>query len=165
MNSLVEEEMISMLYEAGRAGVKIRAIIRGICALIPGVPGMSENIEVISIVDKFLEHSRIFIFHNGGEKLYYISSADWMTRNLDYRVETGVPIYDKKIQQELEDIMEIQWSDNVKARIVDAQQSNSHKPSTTKNKIRAQEAIYDYLKAKTNPSLSTYSPLKTQLTS
>lgn len=165
MNSLVDEEMITCLYDASCAGVKIRAIIRGICALIPGIPGMSENIEVISIVDKFLEHSRIFIFHNQGDELYFISSADWMTRNLDYRVETGVPIYDKKIQKELRDIMEIQWSDNVKARIVDEARSNEHRVTHSRQKIRAQDAIYNYLQAtKNSATLLTYTPLKTPLT-
>jgi polyphosphate kinase len=149
MNSLVDEEMIRYLYNASNAGVKIRIIVRGICALVPGVAGMSENIEVISIVDKFLEHSRIFIFRNGGDELYYISSADWMGRNLDSRIEVSCPIYSKKIQQELRDILEIQWSDNVKARIVDITQANRHKqPGTLKKKIRAQEVIYHYLNEK-----------------
>ncbi|MCS6935254.1 MAG: polyphosphate kinase 1 [Chitinophagales bacterium] len=146
MNSLVDEEMIDKLYKASRAGVKIRAIVRSICALIPGVPGMSDNIEVISLVDKFLEHSRIFIFRNGGNELYFISSADWMTRNLDYRVETGCPIYDKNIQRELRQIMEIQWSDNTKTRIIDAKLSNRLRQTPSTRKIRAQEAIYEMLK-------------------
>lgn len=151
MNSLVDEGMIAMLYKASNAGVKVRAIIRGVCALIPGIPGVSENIEVISIVDRYLEHSRVFIFHNHGEPLYFISSADWMTRNLDYRVETGVPIYDKKIQQELRDIMEIQWSDNVKARVVNELQNNEHRGTGSRSKVRSQDAIYTYLKTKNNP--------------
>ncbi|MCW5909277.1 MAG: polyphosphate kinase 1 [Chitinophagales bacterium] len=164
MNSLVDEDMIARLYDASCAGVKVRAIIRGICALIPGVPGMSENIEVISIVDKFLEHSRVFIFHNKGDELYFISSADWMTRNLDYRVETGVPIYDKKIQKELRDMLEIQWSDNMKARVVDEGRSNEHRVTGSRQKVRAQDAIYDYLRVKNSAALLTYTPLKTPLT-
>ena len=149
MNSLVDEEMILELYEASKAGVKIRIIIRGMCALIPGVPGLSENIETISIIDKFLEHSRVFIFKNGGDELYYISSADWMTRNLDSRIEVSCPLYDKKIQREMKDILEIQWSDNVKARIVDSTQKNEHKiPIVHQKRIRAQDAIYQYLKDK-----------------
>ena len=147
LNSLVDEEMISHLYEASKAGVKIRLIIRGTCGLLPGVPGLSENIEAISIIDKLLEHSRVFIFRNGGDELYFISSADWMARNLDTRTEVCCPIYDKKIQKELRNIVEIQWSDNVKARIMDPMQLNGRKPATAGGKkIRAQEAIYEYLK-------------------
>lgn len=145
LNSLVDEEMILHLYAASKAGVKIRIIIRGTCGLLPGVPGLSENIEAISIIDKQLEHSRIFIFENGGHELFYISSSDWMARNLDTRIEVSCPIYDEKIQRELRNIMEIQWSDNVKARIVDPLQLNHHKPADGK-RIRSQEAIYDYLK-------------------
>ncbi|MFN8287939.1 MAG: polyphosphate kinase 1 [Chitinophagales bacterium] len=145
MNSLVDEEMIKALYDASRAGVKIKLIVRGTCALIPGIEGMSENIEAISIIDKFLEHSRIYIFHNGGEELYYISSADWMTRNLDNRIEISCPIYDKGIQQELRRIMEIQWQDNIKARILNDLQNNAHRLNTGKEKIRAQETIYSFL--------------------
>ena len=145
LNSLVDEEMILHLYAASKAGVKIRIIIRGTCGLLAGVPGLSENIEAISIIDKQLEHSRIFIFENGGNELFYISSSDWMARNLDTRIEVSCPIYDAKIQRELRNIMEIQWSDNVKARIVDPLQLNHHKPGDGK-RIRAQEAIYEYLK-------------------
>jgi polyphosphate kinase len=118
------------------------------CALIPGVLGLSENIEVISIIDKFLEHSRVFIFKNGGDEIYYISSADWMARNLDSRIEVSCPIYSKKIQKELRDMLEIQWTDNVKARVVDEMQKNQHKtPGHDQKPVRAQTAIYDYLKA------------------
>ncbi len=145
MNSLVDDEMISLLYEASNEGVKIRIIVRGICALIPGVEGMSENIEVISIVDRLLEHSRIFFFRNGGEQLCYISSADWMVRNLDTRIEVTCPIYSHKIQKELRDMLEIQWKDNVKARIVDVQQKNEYKRSDSRAKVRSQQVIYNYL--------------------
>lgn len=146
MNSLVDEEMIEALYKASKAGVKIRIIVRGICALIAGIEGISENIEVISIIDKYLEHSRIFIFENQGNPLYYFSSADWMTRNLDSRIEVTCPIYDERIQKELRDMMEIQWSDNVKARVIDPEQQNNHRVSTSTKKIRSQEAIYNYFK-------------------
>ncbi len=146
MNSLVDEEMIKALYDASRAGVKIRLIIRGTCALIPGIADMSENIEVISIIDKFLEHSRIYIFHNGGEELYYISSADWMTRNLDHRIEISCPIYDEGLQQELRQMMEIQWKDNVKARVLNESQNNAHRVNNAKEKTRAQLATYEYLR-------------------
>ena len=146
MNSLVDEEMITKLYEASNAGVHIKVIVRGICALIPGVPGMSENIEAISIVDRYLEHSRIFIFSNGGDPLYFISSADWMARNLDTRIEISCPISDRFLQKELLDILEIQWSDNVKSRVLNAPQNNTYRTFTSSVKVRSQEKIYQYLK-------------------
>jgi polyphosphate kinase len=118
-------------------------IIRGICCLIPGLKGMSENIQVISIVDKFLEHPRVFIFENGGNVKYYISSADFMARNLDNRVEISCPIFDKEIQQELADTFDISWSDNVKARIISSKQDNAYRKSS-RNKIRSQFKMYDY---------------------
>jgi polyphosphate kinase len=148
LNSLIDEEMIEKLYQASNAGVKVRVIVRGICALVPGVPGMSENIQAISIVDRFLEHSRIYVFENDGDKLYYISSADWMARNLDTRIEISCPIYDKKLQKELQDILEIQWNDNAKARLINSEQNNQYRSSTSTVKIRAQEKIYQYLKKK-----------------
>jgi len=147
LNSVSSEDMAHKLYEASKAGVKIRCIFRGLSVVVPGVEGFSENIEAISIVDKFLEHSRVFIFENDGNPLYYISSSDWMTRNLDNRVEVSCPIYDKKIQKELSDMLEIQWADNVKARIIDAAQRNQHRPTPAKNKVRAQVKIYEMLKA------------------
>lgn len=146
MNSLSDETMAEKLYEASRAGVKVKLIIRGICILIPGIPGVSDNIEAISIVDKYLEHSRVFIFENGGKPLYFISSADFMARNLDHRIEVVCPIYDLNIQKRLRSLLDIQWSDNVKARILDAEQKNEHRPVNPKKKVRAQEKIYEYLK-------------------
>ncbi len=143
MNSLTSYKMVDKLYEASRAGVKIRLIIRGVCCLVPGVKGMSENIEAISIVDKFLEHPRIFIFGNNGDPKIYISSADWMTRNLDFRVEVGCPIYDADIKQELLDTFDISWSDNVKARIFNEEQDNSYRKNNKAN-LRSQFAMYDY---------------------
>ncbi|MBT8246015.1 MAG: polyphosphate kinase 1 [Winogradskyella sp.] len=148
MNSMSSHNMVDKLYEASRAGVKIQMIIRGICCLVPGVEGMSDNIEVISIVDKFLEHTRLFIFSNNNDPKIYISSADWMTRNIDNRVEVSCPIYDTEIKQELQDIFDICWRDNVKARIINQNQDNSYKISTTDKKIRAQFEIYDYYKNK-----------------
>jgi len=147
MNSFTSYKMVDKLYEASRAGVKVQLIIRGICCLIPGVEGMSENIEAISIVDKFLEHPRVFIFENGGDSKVYISSADWMTRNLVYRVEVGCPIYDEDVKQELIDIFQICWNDNIKARLFSQAQDNTYKDST-ENKVRSQFAIYDYYKEK-----------------
>jgi polyphosphate kinase len=147
LNSLVDRKMIDLLYQASQAGVKIKLIIRGICALIPGVPDMSENIEAISIVDKYLEHSRIFVFCNGGKPKYFISSADWMTRNLDHRVEVACPIYSKAIQRELQIHLDIQWRDNVKARILNDLQDNQFRQRDASEKpVRTQEAIYEFLK-------------------
>ncbi|MFS4467723.1 polyphosphate kinase 1 [Maribacter sp. 2210JD10-5] len=143
MNSFTSYKMIDKLYEASRAGVKIKLIIRGICCLIPGVPGMSENIEAISVVDKFLEHPRLFIFCNDGDTKVYISSADFMTRNLENRVEVGCPIYDADIKQELLDTFEISWNDNVKARVFNEAQDNAYRRND-KKKVRSQFALYDY---------------------
>jgi len=148
LNNLVDDEMIRKLYEASAEGVKIKLIVRGICSLVAGVSGLSENIEAISIVDKYLEHSRVFIFHNNGDEKYFISSADWMTRNLDHRSEVAVPIYDKEIQQQLKKIINILWSDNTKVRILGSTQNNSYRKSNSKVKIRAQEEIYTLLKPK-----------------
>jgi polyphosphate kinase len=147
VNGLIDVEMIARLYEASQAGVRIRLIIRGICALIPGIKGLSENIEAVSIIDKYLEHSRIYAFANGGDWKYYIGSADWMTRNLDYRVEAACPIYDPELKKEIRDILEIQFSDNVKARVLNGERHNKYKRDKSKVKVRAQEEIYNYLKA------------------
>lgn len=147
MNSLSDSKLISRLYKASCAGVKIQLIVRGICRLIPGVEGMSENIEVISVVDKFLEHTRKFIFENAGDTKVYISSADFMTRNIDYRVEITCPIYDQDIKKELIEVFDICWNDNVKARIIDENQSNIYKV-TSGEKYRSQFVLYDYYKEK-----------------
>ena len=143
MNSLSSFKMADKLYEASRAGVKIQMIVRGICCLIPGVKGMSENIEAISIVDKFLEHTRLFIFCNNEQTKVYISSADWMTRNIENRVEVSCPIYDEDIKTELIETFNISWSDNIKARILSADQKNVYRKSK-KPKVRSQFALYDY---------------------
>ena len=147
LNSISSYMMVDKLYEASRAGVKIQMIVRGICSLIPGVEGMSENIEVISVVDKFLEHSRLYIFGNNNNPKVYISSADWMTRNIDNRVEVTCPIYDEDIKQEIIDHFNISWNDNVKARILDASQDNNYKVDTNE-RVRSQFAIYDYYQKK-----------------
>lgn len=148
LNSLVDDVMIKKLYRAAKAGVKIRIMVRGICSLVPGIPGESENIEVRSIVDRFLEHSRVLVFGNDGQDEYYISSADWMTRNLDYRVEVGCIIHDEKIKKELRDFMELQWRDNVKARKIDARQSNNYVIDTKgAAPVRAQFDLYHYIAA------------------
>jgi len=143
MNSISNYKMIDKLYEASNAGVKVQMIVRGICCLIPGIPKMSENIEVISIVDKFLEHTRLFIFGNDDEPKIYISSADLMTRNIDNRVEVTCPIYDSGIKQELIDTFEICWNDNVKARIINKEQNNQYKINNL-SKARSQLETYSY---------------------
>lgn len=143
LNSLSDYDMIDKLYEASRAGVKIDLIIRGICCLVPGIPGMSENIRAISVIDKFLEHPRLYIFNNGGNLKVYISSADWMTRNLDRRVEISCPIYDEDIKLELIDTFDICWSDNIKARMLSKEQDNAY-IRNDKDKVRSQIATYNY---------------------
>ena len=142
MNGLTNEEMIEKLYEASQAGVKIQMIVRGVCGLLPQVQGLSENIEVISIVDRFLEHSRLYIFGNDGNPLYYISSADWMSRNLNNRVEVSCPIYQKDIQQQLWDTFHLAWNDRVKVRIIDKDQQNAYR--SQQQGQSSQEAIYNY---------------------
>ena len=147
LNSLSDYRMIDKLYEASQAGVSIKIIVRGICCLIPGVKGQSENIEVISIVDKFLEHTRLYIFNNNNEPKYFISSADIMGRNLDTRVEISCPIYDLEIQQELQDTFDISWQDNVKSRLISATQDNAYVREGGPA-IRSQFAIYEYYQNK-----------------
>jgi polyphosphate kinase len=146
LNNLVDDKIVKKLYQAGKAGVKVRIICRGTCTLTPGVKGLSENIEVISIVDKFLEHSRVFVFRNDGDEKYYISSADWMVRNLDNRIEVACPINDPKLQQELKTMLLIQLKDNTKARWVNHPVPNQYKDKDKIPKIRSQEEIYTYLK-------------------
>ena len=145
LNSLVDEEMIDKLYEASQNGVKIKLIVRSACSLKAGIKGLSENIDVISIVDRFLEHSRIFYFYHGGKELMYISSADWMVRNLDNRIELTCPVYDEEIKRDLKQLLKIQLKDNVKARIVDEKQVNQY-VKNKKQKTRAQIAYYQYIK-------------------
>lgn len=149
-NNLVDTDVITLLYRASNAGVRIRILCRGMCSLVAGIDGFSKNIEVISIVGRFLEHARVMIFHNNGEAEYYLSSADFMTRNLDFRVEVTTPVQDKDLQQRLQDIIDIQWCDNVKARIIDQKQSNKYRTkqgsAEIKNAtIQSQEAIHTYL--------------------
>jgi polyphosphate kinase len=146
INNLVDKELVDRLYLAGQIGVKIRIIVRGMCSLIPGVPKLSDNIKVISIVDRFLEHPRVMVFGNNGDEKVFISSADWMTRNLDHRVEVGVPILDVKLKRLIVDILELQFKDRTKARIIDSEQKNAYVRRGNRKKIRSQIAIYDYLK-------------------
>ncbi|MBD1555746.1 polyphosphate kinase 1 [Vibrio sp. S9_S30] len=146
MNNLADKGLVNKLYSANNAGVKIRMVIRGMCALVPGVEGVSENIQIISIVDRFLEHPRVLITENGGDPLVYISSADWMTRNVDHRIEVATPITDPKLKQRIIDIVNLHFTDTVKARRIDKEMSNAYVPRGNKRKIRSQIAIYEYLK-------------------
>ena len=147
MNSLVDETLIRKLYQASMAGVKIRLLVRGICSLMPGIKGLSENIEIHSIIGRYLEHSRVFIFANNGKEEIFISSADWMERNLDFRVEVSVAIYDEIVRKEIRDFMELQWQDNVKARIVEKNQPNEYVDREEgQPKVRAQMDIYELIK-------------------
>jgi polyphosphate kinase len=139
--------MVKMLYDASQAGVQIRMIVRGICCLVPGIKGISENIEVISVVDRYLEHPRMVIFENGGDRDIFISSSDWMTRNLDNRVEVSCPIYDKDIQQELVDTFELSWNDNVKSRWVNSDSKPVYRTNGN-TALRSQNATYTYYKGK-----------------
>lgn len=153
-NNLVDRELIDRLYEASRAGVQIRLIVRGMCSLLPGVPGVSDNIEGISIVDRFLEHPRVFVFLNDGDSEYFLSSADLMTRNIDHRIEVMAPVYSPKLRQRIQDILDIQWADNVKARIMDAAQSNRRRERRKGGRrIQSQELIHEYLSSGEKPKL------------
>lgn len=147
VNNLVDEEMINKLYEASTAGVKVKLNVRGICSLIPGVAGVSDNIEAISILDKFLEHARILMFCNAGNEICYITSADWMSRNLDYRIEVSCPVYCSDIRRELHEFLEIQQNDNLKARMLNHPDGNFY-VKNDKPPVRAQEEFYHYLKSK-----------------
>jgi polyphosphate kinase len=144
-NNLVDVDIAKKLYEASDAGVEVRLIVRGMCSLLPAIKGVSDNIRAISIVDRFLEHPRLYVFYNRGKPLYYIGSADLMTRNLDYRVEALCPILDSQAQKMLQEVLDEQWHDNVKARILDADQTNKRVEASKTVKIRSQESIYRYL--------------------
>lgn len=145
LNSLEDKKIIKKLYDASRAGVKINIIVRGICCLIPGVAGLSENINVISIIDRYLEHSRVYIFHNNGEENIYLASADWMTRNFKRRVEIAFPVYSSHTRQFIKGLVSIQLNENVKAREINIKQSNPFVKSNSVKKIRSQFKIYEYL--------------------
>jgi polyphosphate kinase len=148
VNSLADEGVVEKLYEASNAGVKIKMIVRGICTLVPGIVGFSENITVISIIDKFLEHARVFIFGNNGKEEMFLSSADLMSRNFEHRVEVGFPVLDKEVRQEIRDIIEFQLQDNVKARDITKLNNNKYHKNRINTKVRAQVQTYNYLKNK-----------------
>lgn len=144
MNNLVDRKLIEKLYQASNAGVKIELIIRGICCLVPGVKNQSENIEVISIVDRYLEHARFMIFGNNGKPLYFLTSADWMERNLDKRIEVGCPVLSENLQRELDLIFNYQWRGNNKARIIDKKQKNKYREIGNNHSFHYQEEMYKY---------------------
>ncbi len=147
MNSLVEDNLVKKLYDASKAGVKIDLIVRGTCSVVPGVVNLSENIRVISILDRLLEHARVYIFGNAGNEKIYLASADWMSRNFYNRIECAFPIYSESIKQEIRDIINIQLADNTKSRLIDRDYDNKF-VSNGNPKVRAQDSTYDYLKTK-----------------
>lgn len=148
MNSLTDEPMIQKLYEASNAGVRIQLIVRGMCCLVPGQKGFSANITVRSIVDRFLEHARVWIFGNGGDEQIYLASADLMGRNIDRRVEVGFPLLDPNVRKEVRDIIGMQLRDNTKAREINKANSNRYLGARQKTRHRAQLDTYYYLKYK-----------------
>ncbi|WP_289027880.1 polyphosphate kinase 1 [uncultured Paraglaciecola sp.] len=147
INNLDDKLLIDDLYKASQAGVKIKAIIRGMCSLVPGVKGVSENISIISVVDRFLEHPRVLVFENAGDPKVFISSADWMTRNMDFRIEVGCPIYDTDLKAKVIDILNMQLRDTLKARVINEKQTNPYVARGNRKKLRSQIETYKYLKA------------------
>jgi len=146
INHIVDEKIIEKLYQASNAGVVIKLLVRGNCSLVTGIPKQSENIHAFGIVDRYLEHSRILIFANGGDERYYLGSADWMMRNLDYRVEVYTPVYDPDIQKQLKRVIEFGLKDNVKARIVDGSGKNRVNVTQSETPFRSQEELYKFYK-------------------
>ena len=144
MNSLVDPVLIQELYAASQAGVQIDLIVRGICCLRPGVPALSDRIRVISIVDRYLEHARIFYFHNAGEPDYLLASADWTPRNLDGRVEIAFPVLDPKLQGQLHTILDIQLADTVKARVILPDGRSQRISPDGVAPLRSQERLYEF---------------------
>jgi len=152
MNSLVDRALIDELYAASAAGVEIDLIIRGICCLRPGVPGLSERIRAISIVDRFLEHARIFYFDNAGERDYLLASADWMPRNLDRRVEVAFPVLEPQLQAQIQEILEVQLADTVKARVIMPDGRSERIRPGAGAPLRSQERLYELASASRVPS-------------
>jgi polyphosphate kinase len=146
INNLQDTDMIDLLYEASQAGVEIKLLVRGICCLVPGQAGLSENITAIAMVDRYLEHARIFMFHNNGDEKIYLSSADWMTRNLSYRIETAFPIYDADLRKFIINLIEVQLNDNVKARIIDKNNRNRYVVRESGIPVQSQLETYYFLK-------------------
>lgn len=156
MNSLIDPGMMEKIYEASQAGVQVKLIVRGIFGMKTGIPGLSDHIEGLSIVDKYLEHSRIFAFGNDGDERYFISSADWMPRNLNRRIEVAVPIYDPDIRNELKEMLQIQLRDNTKARILDPELRNLYDRSDPIHKYRAQEDFYNFIRKQHHVIMKIY---------
>jgi polyphosphate kinase len=149
LNSLTDQVLILKLYEAAKAGVKVQLIIRGVCCVYAEYKSLKDKIKAISIVDHYLEHARVFIFESGKKSTVYISSGDWMVRNLDHRIEAACQINDSEIKQELTDMLNIQLSENVKGRIIDEQQLNQYvQRDPEEPMVRSQSSIYQYLKNK-----------------
>ena len=152
MNSLVDRTLIEELYAASQLGVRVDLIVRGICCLRPGIPGLSDRIRVISIVDRYLEHARVFYFHNGGHSEYWLASADWMPRNLDHRVEIAFPVLDPRLQSEIREVLEMQLTDTVKAREIQIDGSSVRMRATEAPGIRSQERLYGLVAAESRAS-------------
>jgi polyphosphate kinase len=146
INNLADKEVTDLLYRASKAGVDVRLVIRGMCSLIPGMEGVSDNIQAVSIVDRLLEHSRMYMFANGGRQLCYLSSADWMSRNLDKRVEVAFPVLDKKLKEQVRTVFDLQWKDNVKARKVDSKGKNKIVQRKGSN-FRSQDETLEYIRS------------------
>lgn len=161
MNSLQDKQMIKKLHEASENGVKIRLLVRGVCCLKPGLKGSDRNIEIISIVDRFLEHSRVYIFENGGDEEVYLASADWMKRNLSRRVEVAFPVYSHQVHEQVKQMMELQWADNTKARIINNEQDNPYRQADNEQPVRAQYDFHKYLIAFDDQTSDFESNLKT----
>jgi polyphosphate kinase len=163
MNSLSDETLIEKLYEAARSGVELKLIIRGIFCMYSESSKFVKPVKAISIIDEYLEHARVFIFHNNGSEKAYISSADWMVRNLDHRVEATCPVFDENIKKVLKNILEIQLSDNVKARILNNELSNRYARDRKIKKVRSQVEIYNYLHQKSNAIPDSANPEVTEI--
>lgn len=144
INHITDMEIIEKLYEASICGVPVDMLVRGNCSMVTGVPGVSENIHINGIIDRYLEHSRILIFANGGEEKYYIGSADWMPRNLDHRIEVLAPVYEPDIKKDLKRVIEFGLQDTMQGRIVDGSGENRPWGNGTEALFRSQEALYDY---------------------
>ncbi len=160
MNSLTDPELIRKLYEASAAGVEIKLIIRGICSLVTETEGFSQNIQAVSIVGRYLEHARVFIFCNGGDEKYFISSADWMIRNLNHRSEVAVPIYSKEIQKEMKEVIQFQLKDNTKARILNKRQDNRFRAKTGSSRYVSQDEIFKFFSSQVRkPKIKEKNPV------
>jgi len=155
MNSISDELLIEQLNEAARAGVEIKLVIRGIFCMLSQNPKFKKNVTALSIVDEYLEHARVWVFHNGGKQKVYISSADWMLRNIEHRIEATCPVTDEAIKEELIDILNIQLNDNVKARILNNQLDNEYVRNKSRKKIRSQNETHQYLYKKTITHIET----------